>query len=238
MLRDGEVLYECLPVEGAVTGGFGALYADGRGGTYAHRGVDSAPPAGRGAAVRAPAGGVVCEFTNSWTTWRGRSVRSFGNAICIDHGQGRWRYTLLAHNDELLVAVTDHVEPGQLVARAGDSGVADGVHCHWQRSDTPTFPVDLARSTDPLAWLATEEELMDNWRTKLLHAADGPVGEMDRAYAYLRPLGFFDYWIAQDGDPDANTDPGWRAMARRSCLRWLATGDRARAAIEALGWTL
>lgn len=79
---------------------------------------------------------------------------------------------------------------------------------------------------------------METYRWLLIRAADGPFGDMLAAYEYLRPQGFFDDWIMRDGEPgpiDAKDD-GWDAQARRSCLRWLASGGRAQEACKALGW--
>lgn len=79
---------------------------------------------------------------------------------------------------------------------------------------------------------------METFRLLLMRAADAPFGDMLAAYEGLRGRGFFDAWFARDGEPGPidGRDDGWDAQARRSCLRWLATTDRAREAVAALGW--
>ena len=236
--RGGEALYVCTPLEAyVITGGFGDKYTDANGVTYEHRGVDMGPRASR-SPVRAPAAGVVVDFYNSFVQFNGQTVKSFGNGVCIDHQVGRFRYTLLAHNSVAYPNVGDTVVAGQVVGLSGATGVAYGEHVHWQRCASSWFPVDITQSVDPLAFMATEEEIMEPYRLLLLRAADAPFADMVGAYDALKPKGYFDAWFARDGEPgpiDAKDD-GWDAQARRSCLRWLATTDRAEDAVKALGW--
>lgn len=238
LFRGEEALYLVNLAELApVTGVFGQWYA----GTppYQHRGVDIAfryrEP------VPYPVGGVLVPFTNSETVFDGRVVRSFGNAVCIDHESGEFRYTLLAHFDVQFGNLGDTVRAGEIAGLAGETGVARGVHVHWQRSRSTAFPVDIRESVDPLRFIATVEEKMDTFRLLLARAADGPFAEMERTYRFLRDHrgGFFEDWIRGDGEPGPfdGQDDGWDANARRNALRWLAWGGRAREACEALGWT-
>lgn len=233
LLRDGEVLALCTPlVDERVSGRFGADY-----GGYQHRGDDSVDAHGRlRQPVRATVAGVVCEFLNSEVWFNGQKVRSFGNGVCIDAGVGRWRYTLLGHLDVAYFNIGEEVQADTVVGLMGATGVAYGAHVHWQRSESSWFPVDIGRSVDPRAYLATEEEKMEPYRWKLMQAADGPSPDMDATFEFLKPLGYFTKWFERDGDPDGNADPSWRAMARRECLRWVAAGPAAQDAVKALGW--
>jgi murein DD-endopeptidase MepM/ murein hydrolase activator NlpD len=71
--------------------------------------------------IYAPAAGTVV-FTGTLT------VR--GNATIIDHGQGI--FTGYWHQEEIGVKVGDHVEPGQLIGKIGDTGRVTGPHLHWE----------------------------------------------------------------------------------------------------------
>jgi murein DD-endopeptidase MepM/ murein hydrolase activator NlpD len=71
--------------------------------------------------IYAPAAGTVV-FTGALT------VR--GNATIIDHGQGI--YSGYWHQEEISAKVGDHVEPGQLIGKIGDTGRVTGPHLHWE----------------------------------------------------------------------------------------------------------
>jgi murein DD-endopeptidase MepM/ murein hydrolase activator NlpD len=53
-----------------------------------------------------------------------------GNALMINHGLGI--YSGYMHLSEILVNIGDHVEPGQLIGRVGDTGRVTGPHLHWE----------------------------------------------------------------------------------------------------------
>jgi murein DD-endopeptidase MepM/ murein hydrolase activator NlpD len=57
-------------------------------------------------------------------------MRDYGTAVIIDHGNGLT--SLYGHNSELLVSTGDRVGRGQPIARAGRSGNATTVHCHFE----------------------------------------------------------------------------------------------------------
>ncbi len=84
-----------------------------------HRGVDFAGK--RGSEIVAVADGVV--------TWSGDRY-GYGKMVEIRHGNGY--VTRYAHNEENLVAVGDHVQQGQTIARMGSSGRSTGPHLHFE----------------------------------------------------------------------------------------------------------
>ena len=68
----------------------------------------------------------------------------YGKCIIINHGSGIT--TLYGHNSSLLVSSGDTVKRGQVIAKAGSTGVSTGPHCH--------FEVRINGSTtDPLPYL-------------------------------------------------------------------------------------
>lgn len=238
LTRDGEVLYECMPDLGAypITW-FYAAQGDG----YKHAGVDVGTPVG--VTLVAPAPGTIVLFTNSevWWTWppgtEARRVKSFGEAVCIDHGVGRFRYTLIAHCSRLLVAIGDRVISGQPIAVSGMTGVAAGAHYHMQRCDTTAFPRNLTNNIDPLQFLATEEETMESYRWALVRISGGPFRPMLDAYERLRAAGLFAEAEAIEGPaaPIDGTNDLNDAIVRRERIRWLAGGPRALEAAKLLG---
>jgi murein DD-endopeptidase MepM/ murein hydrolase activator NlpD len=86
-------------------------------------------------------------------TYNGEVVRShysdsFGNAIIIDHGNGKIKdqkvYTLYGHAEELLVKAGDTVRAGQLIMRSGNSGVntegkQHSIHLHYEVISTSHY---------------------------------------------------------------------------------------------------
>ena len=140
-----------VPVDGPITQQFAAL-ASG----YPHRGVDFGVVVGT--PVYAPAPGVSVPFTNSWTEWAGQTVRSFGEGVCLDHGDGWW--SLYAHLSVNLAPVGTMVQVGQRIGLSGNTGVSTGPHLHWQLSDAPSFPVAINQSRDPLVAMISEAERM------------------------------------------------------------------------------
>lgn len=107
-----------LPVlYGMITSAFGNRKHPVRGRVRHHNGIDLA--ARLGDQVLAPASGTVV-FAG---------VRNgYGQVIEIDHGNG---YTsLLAHHSKLLVQAGDLVDASTVIAKAGRTGVATGVHVH------------------------------------------------------------------------------------------------------------
>lgn len=178
-MSEPTVRFRNRPVDGPITQVFGDMYS-----SYPHRGVDFGVVVGT--PVYAPAAGTVVEFLNSWTQWQGQTVRSFGNAVCLDLGDGWW--TLMAHLSQVIVTIGDRVEAGQLIGYSGNTGVSTGPHLHWQLSDTPSFPVDIAHSRDPLQNMAgpdDEGEPMTKNERTLTAVAWGDYERMKASYNAL-----------------------------------------------------
>ncbi|MFP2934140.1 M23 family metallopeptidase, partial [Pyxidicoccus sp. 3LG] len=117
--------------EGArVTSPFGERIHPVLGTRKMHTGVDLGVPTGT--AVVAVAEGVVRRASEDAVN---------GRVLVLDHGRGVT--TAYCHNSELVVAVGQRVERGQLVARSGNTGRSTGPHLHYQ--------LELAaRPMDPL----------------------------------------------------------------------------------------
>ena len=101
---------------------------------WRHAGVDIA--ARRGAAVAAPATGVVAEV--------GEYILS-GRTLVLDHGQGV--LSAYFHLDTVLVREGDVVQAGRSIARVGSTGLATGPHLHYGISVH-------GKDVDPAAWRA------------------------------------------------------------------------------------
>ena len=108
------------PAAGRISGRFGAqrIYR-GEPGAY-HSGTDIA--AGAGAAISAPAGGVVVLAAQDAFTLE-------GHLLIIDHGMGLTSAFL--HCADLAVREGDAVRQGDLLGHVGMTGRATGPHLHW-----------------------------------------------------------------------------------------------------------
>ncbi len=150
--------FDFPPVDCPISQEFGDMYSG-----YPHRGVDFGCPVGT--PVRAPAEGTVCNFFNSLTPWQGGSVRAFGVAICLDHGEDKeFRYSLYAHLSAVEVEVNDYVRPGELIGYSGNTGVSTGPHLHWQLCKNNQFSTNIAYSTDPMALIGVADLTPDEVR--------------------------------------------------------------------------
>ena len=123
-----------LTADMRATGAFGTDTASGSTPSWRHAGVDLA--AARGAAVSAPAGGVVADV--------GDYVLS-GKTVIVDHGQGI--VTAYFHLDTALVRRGDEVRKGQRLGRVGVTGLATGPHLHYG-------VYVHGKDVDPAAWAA------------------------------------------------------------------------------------
>ena len=98
---------------------------------YGHRGVDITAP--YGTPIYAADGGRV-----TYAGYKG----AMGYVVIIDHNNGYVTY--YEHNSSLLLSAGQTVYKGQQVAKAGRSGVASGVHCHFgiQRNGSYVNPLN------------------------------------------------------------------------------------------------
>lgn len=108
------------PIPGAaITSTFGSrthpIYGDVR----MHNGIDFR--AATGTAVRAAGAGKIL-----YAGWKG----GYGNAVIIDHGNSL--ATLYAHLSGITVGVGQGVAKGQMVGRAGSTGMSTGPHLHLE----------------------------------------------------------------------------------------------------------
>lgn len=113
------------PLEGTVSSGFG-----GRG-TGRHAGLDILAAEGR--PVRAALTGLAI--------YCGDSLRGFGNAIVLDHGEGVT--TLYGHLREFRVKSGDAVPRGSVIGTVGRTGNASTSHLHFELrvEDEPVDPL-------------------------------------------------------------------------------------------------
>lgn len=108
------------PCVGAVSAYFGS-HRSYNGGPYTsyHSGTDFRVPGGT--PIYAPAAGVVV-MAEPLALW--------GNAVAIDHGWGV--VTGYAHLSTIEVQVGQQVAQGELIAKAGNTGLSTGSHLHWE----------------------------------------------------------------------------------------------------------
>ena len=105
------------PITGRITSYFGGRYIFG---SYSyHSGIDIS--CSYGAAIKAADGGTV-----TFAGYKG----SYGYLVIITHDNGTQTY--YAHNSSLLVSAGQKVYKGQQIAKAGSTGRATGVHCHFE----------------------------------------------------------------------------------------------------------
>ena len=126
-----------LPVEGEVTGVFGARRTyDGVEAQGWHHGHDIA--AQHGDPIVAPAAGTV--------VWTGEVILH-GIGVIIDHGagvhSGYWHMSLIAVREGMEVA------PGDWLGNIGNTGLSTGPHLHWE-------VIIQGVDVDPVQWLGEE----------------------------------------------------------------------------------
>lgn len=108
------------PVSGVITSRFGYRSTGLTGASSYHKGIDIGGIA-RGTSIKAADGGKV--------TYAG-SMSGYGNLVIITHDNGTKTY--YAHNTSLCVKAGERVYQGQVIAKAGNTGVSYGVHCHFE----------------------------------------------------------------------------------------------------------
>lgn len=122
------------PVRGRITSEFGWRVHPILKTKRYHSGLDIAVP--QGTPVAAAAGGKV--ILSGW-------VGGYGKTVIIDHGGGI--STLYGHNSSLLVKEGNVVRAGQIIAKAGSTGLSTGPHVHFEvrRDGAATSPHDWLR---------------------------------------------------------------------------------------------
>jgi lipoprotein NlpD len=105
------------PVEGTLTSSFGVRRGK------RHDGIDIAAPLGT--EVRAAANGTVL--------FAGNHRSGYGNLVIIKHKNNL--VTVYAHNQRYFVKEGDEVQQGQVIAKVGRSGRANGPHVHFEIRD-------------------------------------------------------------------------------------------------------
>ncbi len=116
------------PTEGVITSDFGPRTGFG---SNNHKGIDIGGAYGE--EIMAADGGVVI---------MAGSYYGYGLLVQIKHDNGDITY--YGHCSELLVKEGDLVCQGQVIAHMGATGVANGVHCHFELrvNETPVNPMN------------------------------------------------------------------------------------------------
>lgn len=159
-----------IPREGGVIGSdFGLRAHPILSITRLHAGVDIA--AGAGTPVLAAASGIVLAA----------EVRGgYGTTAVLAHGSSL--STVYAHNQSLEVAVGDIVEQGDVIARAGSTGLSTGPHIHFETrlKGTPVNPRSILAPGDATWGKADEDgDGIRNARDVDPRNADVPVPDGD-----------------------------------------------------------
>jgi Membrane proteins related to metalloendopeptidases len=109
--------YYIWPLTGLITSKYG--YRNIGMGSAFHSGLDIG--VSYGTPIHAADGGTV--IFSGWYS-------DYGNLIEIQHDNGD--VTRYAHNSENLVSAGDKVAQGDVIAKAGATGLADGIHLHFE----------------------------------------------------------------------------------------------------------
>ena len=114
-----------------------------------HRGYRKDPFTGQrkwhdGVDIDGAMGDPIYAVASGIVTWSGRRS-TYGELVEISHYGGY--VTRYAHNSLNLVAVGDYVQPGQEIARMGDTGRSKGSHLHFEvlRNGVRVNPIDFLR---------------------------------------------------------------------------------------------
>jgi murein DD-endopeptidase MepM/ murein hydrolase activator NlpD len=127
-------------------------YGNTRGGTLRpHHGVEFNVPAGT--EVMASADGTIVYAGEDADIQFGPSTDFYGSVIIIQHGftqNNQPVFSLYGHLSEITVKEGQEVKSGDMIARSGSSGVADGAHLHFEvRVGDNSYD----KTRNPLLWL-------------------------------------------------------------------------------------
>ena len=119
-----------MPVEGEITSEFGQRVHPVFNTVREHNGIDISGEYGD--KIKASMAGVVAETGEDPT---------LGKYIWIVNGEYK---TLYAHCSKILAQKNQRVEQGDIIAEVGDTGLASGVHLHFEiwENDVPVNPLD------------------------------------------------------------------------------------------------
>lgn len=121
------------------------------GGTWVHRGVDINAETGDPVVAVAP--GVVLEAGGNLVNINGRMSDAYGIHVFmrLDQTFDGWSiYILYAHFSQVVVKAGDHVEGGQLLGLAGETGFTTGPHVHLEVRIGENDP---SHTRNPELWL-------------------------------------------------------------------------------------
>lgn len=173
-----------------------------------HSGVDYG--VARNTPIYAPTAGKIVYLTLHSTG---------GNMVIIFDGQF---YHRLMHNTSFAsgLQVNSQVTEGQVVAYAGDTGLAFGVHCHWDISDeiispaTPR-PSSFAHFKDPAKWLAGEYNVTQG---VIMDTNDGIAKYRTSLFREPESTAAASQWNGMKpsvADDKLRTTPEWQANAAK-----------------------
>jgi len=161
-----------VPVDGAITSGFGYRDDVGDVGSSYHQGIDIG--ASEGTPVGAAGAGTVTQ-----AGWNG----GYGNSITIDHGNGL--ETLYGHLSEILVSVGQLVTQLQTIGLVGSTGNSTGPHLHFS-------VIQNGEMVDPssLFGLATGTNRVPRTAPYLLHKDEAVIPKKYNPYLNGDPAFF------------------------------------------------
>lgn len=93
--------------------------------------------------IGVPTGGNIVAASDGIVIYSG-ALGGYGNTIMIDHGSGI--VTLYAHNSSLIAKEGSNVKRGDLISKAGSTGMSTGPHLHFEVRKNGAYQ-------DPLTWL-------------------------------------------------------------------------------------
>jgi septal ring factor EnvC (AmiA/AmiB activator) len=123
-----------LPTSGRITNTYGA-----KSGATAHASLYK-----NGVLVKAPRGQsiqAVCDGVVVFADW----FKEYGKMMIVDHGDHY--FTLIAHAEQFLKTVDEHVKSGDSIATVGSTGARDGPEVYFEIRH-------YGKPVDPMEWLA------------------------------------------------------------------------------------